>query len=440
MIAPKKLNTALVLVALGAGPAAAQDAALVIQGGDVHTLASDVITGGTVVVEDGVITAVGRDVDIPAGAQVIDATGLRVYPGLFDAVTTLGLTEVGAVEVTNDFSEYGPWNPHLVAATAVHPASEHIPVARANGVTHAVAAPSAGGGFRGSGGSAAIPGQGTLINLDGWTVEEMEAQHSVGLVIQWPSIQTVRFNFQTFNRENVPYREAKDAYEEQLEALTGWLESGRHQLAARESGSARVQTDLKLDALASAMAGEMPVIIRVDGERNIRNAVEYAEEQGFSYAIASARGAWKVADLLAEHDVPVILGTTQTMPGGDDESYDEAYANPGRLHDAGVRIAISTFGSSNVRTLPYEAAQAVPFGLPREEALLAITLRPAQILGLDEHYGTIEVGKAANLIVTDGDPLEIQTNVERLIIDGSLVDRDNKHDSLADKYRGRYAN
>ena len=440
MIAPKRLQTALALLALAAAPAAAQDVALVIRDGEVHTLAGDAIAGGTVVIENGVITAVGTDVDVPAGAQAIDAAGLHVYPGLFDAVTTLGLTEVGAVEVTNDYSEYGPWNPHLVAATAVHPASEHIPVARANGITHAVSAPSAGGRFGGGGGTAAIPGQGTLINLDGWTVEEMEARHSVGLVIQWPSIQTVRFNFQTFNREDVPYKEAKKAYEEQLEALTGWMESGKHQLKARQAGSTRIANDLKLDALASAMAGDMPVIIRVDGERNIRNAVEYAEEQGFTYVIASARGAWKVADLLAEHDVPVILGTTQTMPGGDDESYDEAYANPGRLHAAGVRFAISTFGSSNVRTLPYEAAQAVPFGLPKDEALLAITLRPAQILGLDEHYGTIEVGKAANLIVTDGDPLEIQTNVERVIIAGKLVDRANKHDRLAEKYRGRYAN
>ena len=129
-------------------------------------------------------------------------------------MTTLGLTEIGQVDVTNDYREYGPWNPHLVAATAVHPASEHIPVARANGVTHAVTAPSSGGGFRGGGGSAAIPGQGTLINLDGWTVEEMEAQHSVGLVINWPTIQTMRFNFQTFNREEIPYREATPrAYE-----------------------------------------------------------------------------------------------------------------------------------------------------------------------------------------------------------------------------------
>lgn len=426
---------------LAATPAvgAQQGGTYVIRGGEVHTLVGDVIPGGSVVIQDGTITAVGTEVAVPEGAEVIDATGLRVYPGLFDAMTTLGLTEIGQVDVTNDFSEYGPWNPQLVAATAVHPASEHIPVARANGITHAVSAPTArGGGRRGGGGSASIPGQGTLLNLDGWTVEEMEAQHSVGLVIQWPTIQTSRFDFQTFNREEVPYREAKETYEAELRSLTEWLESARHQLTAARQG--HVATDLKLDALARAMAGELPVIIRVDGERDIRNAVEYAEEQGFDYVIASAREAWKVADLLAEHDVPVILGPTQALPNGDDESYDEAYANPGKLYAAGVRFAIASFGSSDVRTLPYEAAQAVPFGLPREEALLAITLRPAQILGIDDRYGSIEVGKAANLIVTDGDPLEIQTHVQRVIIGGAPIDLDNKHDRLARKYRGRYAN
>jgi imidazolonepropionase-like amidohydrolase len=441
MISITRMLGAAAMALLAAVPAGAQDgASYAITGAEAHTLTGPSMPGATVVIENGVITAVGTDVDVPAEAQVIDATGMHVYPGLFDAMTTLGLTEVGQVDVTNDYREYGPWNPHLVAATAVHPASEHIPVARANGVTHAVTAPSSGGGFRGGGGSAAIPGQGTLINLDGWTVEEMEAQHSVGLVINWPTIQTTRFNFQTFNREEIPYREAKEAYDEQLEALTEWIESARHQLSASQAGSDRIPADLKLEALAKAMAGEISVIIRVDGEKNIRNAVEYAEEQGFDFVLASARGAWKVADLLAEKDIPVILGTTQSMPTGDDESYDEAYANPGKLHAAGVRFAIASFGSSNVRTLPYEAAQAVPFGLPRDEALLAITLRPAEILGIDDRFGTIAAGKVANLIVTDGDPLEIQTRVQHLIIDGVPVATDNKHDDLADKYRGRYAN
>jgi imidazolonepropionase-like amidohydrolase len=271
---------AAAIVMLSVAPAGAQNgASYAITGAEVHTLAGASMPGATVVINNGVITAVGTDVDVPVGAQVINATGMHVYPGLFDAMTTLGLTEIGQVDVTNDYREYGPWNPHLVAATAVHPASEHIPVARANGVTHAVTAPSSGGGFRGGGGSAAIPGQGTLINLDGWTVEEMEAQHSVGLVINWPTIQTMRFNFQTFNREEIPYREAKEAYEEQLEALTEWIESARHQLSASQAGSDRIPADLKLEALAKAMAGEIPVIIRVDGEKNIRNAVEYAEEQ-----------------------------------------------------------------------------------------------------------------------------------------------------------------
>lgn len=406
-----------------------------LTGGEIHTLAGEVIANGTVVITDGLITAVGANVAVPAGAEVMDVSGLRVYPGLFDAMTQLGLTEIGQVDVTNDFSELGDFNPHLVAATAVHPASEHIPVARANGVTHAITAPRAGGGgFRG-GGSSGFAGQGTLVNLDGWTVEEMQVVASVGLVLQWPTIRTREFDINRFEFVDRDYDEAKKEFEDRLTELRTWFESGKHQVRAAEAGAAA--RDLKLEALGRVISGDLPLIIVVNGERNIRAAVDFAETEGLDFILAGANEAWKVADMLAEKDVRVILGPTQTMPGDDDESYDEAYANPGKLHAAGVTFAIATFGSSNVRLLPFEAGQAVPFGLPNEEALKAITIYPAQILGLADKVGTIEPGKMANLMVTDGDPLEIRTQVTEVIIGGRPVGVENKHKDSYEKWRSR---
>ena len=189
--------------------------------------------------------------------------------------------------------------------------------------------------------------------------------------------------------------------------------------------------------MARVVNREIPVLLSADGERNIRNAVLWAKRQEIRYVITGGREGWKIADWLAENDVPMILSGTQSMPAGADASYDEAYANPGRLYAAGVKIAFATFNSADSRTLPYEAAQAVPYGLPAEAALDAITKNAAEMLGLDDRIGTIEEGKLANIIVTDGNPLEIQTNVTDLFILGRSVSTDNKHKSLYDRYRAR---
>ncbi len=416
------------LLAWAMPEAEAQAPTVAIRGATVHTLAGPDIEGGTVLIENGLVSAVGRSVSVPAGAQIIDASGLHVYPGMFDAMSSLGLTEVGAVDVTNDVNELGDFNPQLYTMTAVHPASEHIPVARANGITHTVAMPGASDG--------GIGGQASLIHLDGWTVEEMLIEPSVGMVLSWPSIRTRRFNYMTGQVTEQSYREAKREYDEKIEQLATWLDGARQYKAAVDGGT-DLARDLKLEALVKVVDGELPLLVSASSERDINAALDFAEQQELRVVILQGDEAWKVADRLAQANVPVILGPTQSLPGERDDTYDQMYAQPGQLFAAGVKFGFGTFDASASRNLPYEAGSAVGFGLPHEEALKAVTINTAEILGVDDRLGTIEPGKIANLVVTDGDPLEIRTQFLYLIVDGRIADKENKHLELYERYRAR---
>jgi imidazolonepropionase-like amidohydrolase len=409
----------------------------VIQGATVHTLAGAPIENGSVVISGGVIVDVGANVNVPAGASVIDATGLNVYPGMVDAFSQLGLTEIGAVAVTGDVSDLGNWNPHLRAYDAINPPSEHIPVARANGITHALSAPGGGGGFRGGGG-AGIPGQAALIHLDGYTVEEMALNPSFGMMLNWPSIQTRSFDFATFQRIDRPYNEAKREYDERIQELESWFQAAQHYKQAVENGDPnKFDRDLQLEHLTRTLGGELPVIVSTNDKLGIESAIEFAERYDLRLILARARDARKVKELLAEKGIPVILGPTQTLPAEEDDPYHYPFSLAGELYEAGVKICFGTFNSADSRTLPYEAANAVPFGLPHEEALRAVTINSAEILGVADRLGTIEPGKLGNLMITDGDPLEIQTQIEYVFINGIPVDLDNRHRRLFEYYKAR---
>jgi imidazolonepropionase-like amidohydrolase len=411
--------------------------AYVIQGATIHTLAGAAIEDGSVVVSGGVIVDVGANVTVPAGASVIDAAGLNVYPGMVDAYSRLGLTEIGSVEVTSDASDLGNWNPHLRAYDAIWPSSEHIPVARANGITHALSAPGGGGGFRGGGG-AGISGQAALIHLDGYTVEELAINPSFAMMINWPTIQTRSFDFATFSVTERPYNEAKREYDERIQQLESWFLAAQHYKQAVENGDpTKFDRDLQLEQLARTLGGELPVIVSTNDKRGIESAVEFAERYDLRLVLARARDARKVKELLAEKGIPVILGPTQSLPANEDDPYHYPFSLAGELYEAGVKICFGTFNSADSRTLPYEAANAVPFGLPYEEALRALTINTAEIFGVADRLGTIETGKLGNLMITDGDPLDYQTRVEFVFINGTPVDTNNRHRRLWEYYQAR---
>lgn len=401
------------------------------------TLAGPPLEDATLVIRDGKIAAIGAAVEVPAGAQVIEAKGLQVYPGLFDSVTQMGLREIGAVSATVDSSETGNYNPDVVAATAVSPSSEHIPVTRAAGITEVLAVPGSGGlDFFGS--SGIIGGQASAIHLAGWAIDEMLLKKSAAMVLNWPEIETQTFDFATFSRKEKPYADAKQEYDKQVNEITDWLERARHYAQAMEKGSvAKYDRDLKLEALVPVVRGELPVLVFADRSREIRNAVEFCDKQKLRMILAGGSEAYKVKDLLRSKEIPVILRPMLSSPLEDDDPYDRLLSQPAELSAAGVKFAIASFDNSFARRLGQNAANAAAHGLPYDEALRSVTLYPAQIFGLAGQLGTLEQGKLANLIVTNGDPLELTTDVKYLFIKGQLTSTENKHHRLYEKYLNR---
>jgi imidazolonepropionase-like amidohydrolase len=403
----------------------------------IFTLSGATIDDGTVVIQNGKIANVGAAVEVPAGAQVIDGKGLQVYPGLFDPVTQMGLREIGAVSATVDSSETGLFNPDVVAADAVLPSSEHILVTRAAGITEVLAVP-ASGGMDFSGPSGILGGQASAIHMSGWTINDMLLKKSVAMVLNWPEIRTQTFDFSTFSRKEKPFADAKQEYLKQVDELTDWLERARHYAQALgHGGPGDFQRDIKLDALVPVTRGELPVLVFADKARDIRNAVDFCDKQKLKMILASGAEAYKVKDLLRSKSIPVILGPTLALPREEDDPYDRFLTQPAELLAAGVKFAFGSFDNSFSRRLGQQAANAAAYGLPYDEALKAVTLYPAEIFGLADQVGTLESGKIANLIVTNGDPLELTTEVRYLFVKGQLTSLDNKQKALYEKYLKR---
>ena len=261
---------------------------LLIRNATVHTLASEPIEQGSVLIEDGVIQGVGQGLRAPRGAEVLDAKGKHLYPGLFDAFTPIGLNEISAVGVTSDQREKGDFNPHLDAVIGVNPESEHIAVIRSNGITHAVTTMSGG----------VISGRASVIQLDGWTWEEMALERSGPLVLHWPRIRVT---------DKKKFKEAKADYDEKVAEIKSQFESARHYAQAKKAAAPGFQPDPKLESLAPAAAANEPLLVVAALEREIRNAVAFCADQKLKMILVGGAEAWKTKALLLEHEIAVIL-------------------------------------------------------------------------------------------------------------------------------------
>jgi imidazolonepropionase-like amidohydrolase len=404
-----------------------------IRNARVVTVSGADIENGAVVISGGRITAVGADVTAPAGAQEIDARGLTVYPGMIDLGTQMGLNEVSSVGATIDTQELGDMNPNAAAVWAINPSSSHIAVTRVEGVTSVLSLPSGG----------TISGQAAFINLAGSTPREMAVAPLAALVVNFPLIGGGGFAaFQLAQQGITPDAiTQRDRRIEELRRLLRDAEAyGRAQDAyAKDPKSVpRPPTDLKFAALVPYVRGERPVIFRAERERDIRAAVRFAEEMKLKAVIIGGSESGRAAQFLKEHNVPVILDSVLNLPLREDDPYDSLYENAAKLQAAGVRFCISTGDSgAHVRDLPFQAGMAAAYGLPKAEALKAVTIYPAQILGVADRVGSIEQGKLANLVVTDGDLLEARTHVRYLFIAGRQIPLVSRHTMLYDQFKDR---
>lgn len=435
------------LVAAGAEP-------LLLRNATVHTVVGPTREHTDVLVRDGRIAEVGTDLRA-TGATVVELAGAHLYPGMIALSTGLGLVEIEGVRATRDTTETGDYTPEVYAWVAVHADSELIAVARANGITHAESVPSGG----------TISGHSALIALDGWTIEDLAVKRAAALHVFWPAMDLdLTPKEHSANPEH--WKSIEDQTKERERRLKRlddfFLEAEAYQRAARgpsgtaaalplpgeatprptpsalASGNPRVPA---WEAMGPALRGEIPVFVHANELRQIRAVVEWTERHPYRVVIAGGRDAWRLADTLARRNLPVAFEDVFTLPQRDTDAYDVHYAAPGALARAGVKVAFAggadRMDASNIRNLPYAAAQAVAYGLSAEEALRGLTLYPAEILGLADRLGSIAPGKEASLFVADGDILDIRTAVLRLWIQGREVSLESRHTRLYDRYRSR---
>ena len=400
---------------------------VVITNARIFPIGKPPIDRGTIVIRDGIIASVGANVAVPAGAQqLIDAAGADVYPGFINARSTLGLADPGAGGF-DDTDEILDFNPQLRPQVAFHNDSDSIPVARANGVTTAAVTP--GGGLFG--------GQVAVMDLDGWTWEESIVKTGVGISFQFPSMGG---GGRGGGRGGDPqqaqrtYQDLKKDRDARLDQVAHLLDEAR--AYAKAAGPNR-RTDWKLDALVPVITKQIPLITRANTEQDIRDAVAFADRADVKIVISGGLEAPIVATLLKEKNIPVILGSVLTLPARPDLPHHATYSAAGELVTAGVKIAFATGDADNARQLPYQAAQSVAWGLSRDEALKALTINAAEILGVADRVGSIEPGRIANLVISKGDPLEVRTTFTHVLIAGHDVGLDTKQLALYERYSKR---
>ena len=400
-------------------PGAAQKQPIVLTGGTVHCVSGPPITNGSVVFRKGRIVAVGpaEEVGIPEDAQHIDCRNRHIYPGLFEAHSQIGLVEIRAVRATRDMQESGSINPNVRAHVSVNPDSEIVPVTRSNGVLLALTAPTGG----------RISGQAAVLQLDGWTYEDMTLKAGAAMKMSWP---------------RVPRQiEKSDSSRNPVDEIRDLFDSARAYARSKKVRPEEHRTDLKLEALQPVLNRRMPLLVAANSLAVIQSAVAFAAEQKVRLIIIGGYDAPLCADLLRQHKVPVIVSAVYRLPRRRSDSFDDAYTLPERLRQAGIQFCISGSASSrvsNTRNLPYHAGTAVAYGLPEDDALKAITLWPAEILGGADRVGSIEPGKDATLFVSTGTPLETTSRVTKAWIQGREVDLFNRHRRLYEKYREKY--
>lgn len=396
---------------------------VLLKNATVHTVTNGVVEGTDVLISDGMIADMGKGLSSTT-ATVVDCSDHHIYPGFIDGGTTLALSEVSSVSVTNDFNEIGDYIPQMQALTAVNPNSVAIPVTRVNGVTSVIVKP-AGGVFSGTA---------SLINLVGYTPAQMDA-----------GFRAVAMNFPSAAKRGRRDRRSEEDIKKDQEKATKEIDEFWDKLrvyhmidsASANKSNASLTYQPEMEAMLPVYRGEIPLMINVTKDKDIEAAIAWVEKKNVKAILTGVTEGYRVADKIAASGLPVITGPVQAIPGRSEERYDVAYANAGIMSKAGVKVALRTNDTENVRNLPFHAGFAAAYGMGVEEALKAITINPAEMFGLGDKYGSIEKGKIANLFVSTGDPFEMKTRITHLFIKGWNVPIESRHTLLYNEFLER---
>jgi len=405
-------------------PAPPQSTPILLTNATIHPVTQPDFTGN-ILFEKGKITQLGRDITPPPETDEGDISGMHVYPGLISAGTTLGLTEISAIRATEDHRETGWLNPNVRAERAYNPDSESIPVTRSNGVLLAHVVPDGG----------RVSGTSAVMELDGWTWEDCVLSAPVGIHIRWPSMKIDK------SAPNPPGEKQKNPRDIQMKQLDDMMADARAYMIAGEN-HANSGTDYRWEAMLPALRKDIPFFIHANRVLQIKAAVEWCKRNDVNMVLVGGADSWRTTELLKDNNFPVIFENPLSTPIRRSESTNIKYAVPSLLLKGGVKFCVGaspgSFEAPHQRNVPYEAAMAAAHGLPKDEALKSVTIYAAEILGIGDRTGSLEIGKDATIIITDGDPLEITTHVEIAFIEGKLIDLGDKHKSLYEKYRQKY--
>jgi imidazolonepropionase-like amidohydrolase len=416
----------LLVGTLRAQVASANKGVFLLTNATIETITKGVVKG-SILIQDGKIAGLGANLIAPANAKVIDCSGLTLYPGLIDAGTKIGIGEISAVSVSNDFDEVGELAPQMQALTAVNPSSPAIAVTRVGGVTTALTVP---------GGSGRFPGTAALINLVGYTPDQMYTGFK-GIVLEFPtSAGGNRFFDQRSDEDR-----KKDEEKAQKRLTDIWAQAllySKIDSASAGNPSTKPQFNPEMAALMPVVRGQMTLLVEVDKAEDIESAIKWVQARKIKKVIfTGVSEGWRVADKLAKANIPVITGPVIDLPTRTSDRYDRPYANPGLMKKAGVKVAIRSNSTENARNLPFHAGFAAAYGMGREEALRAITIVPAELLGVADHLGSLEVGKSATLFASSGDPMEPRSQIVHVFIDGWQIPLDSRHIQLYQEFLKR---
>jgi len=434
----------------------AQQKPVVLRGGKILTVSHGAIENGVILFENGKITAVGvaKSVQIPKDARLIDASGMTIYPGLIDSETALGLTEISAVDSTNDLVEPSDEiMPHMHVYDAFHAESELIPVTRLNGITNAIVAPAS---------RDTLPGQDSFIQLAGKSQDEFLLLRDIAMPLnftgdqrrnergegrKFPStrmglaaqMRQAFLDAQDYAQKWSDYEKKKADYDKSKNDSTSAPDSAA-QSADKDKGKKLPPTppkrDLKLEALVPYLQGKKTVVLAAEESSDLQAAVSLAREFNLRFILNHISHSQAVLDYVASLKVPVIVGPIYEPPKPE-ERFDAVYSLPAQLYQRGIKIAFASYDSHNARNLPYQAGFATGFGLPYDEALKAITLNAAEIWGLADQLGSLDPGKTANIVVSTGDPLDVKTDVKMVFIGGNEIPMISRQTRLRDEYSAK---